>query len=480
MTTSVKNIDKLREICGPEYVKTDSEALSRYSVDGIVPKAVVFPKDTEQVSEIVKYADRQKLAIIPWGSGTKICAGHSPKRYDLVVCASHLNHMKDVDSDNLTITVEAGVKFRDIQARLATEEDRCYLPLENIAAASDTIICSDRSHSGCFLPLDPSFSAQATIGGILASNSTGPRRLLYGTPRDLVLGTRFVAPDGNIIGTGGKTVKNVSGYDISKLMIGSAGSLGILCEMTLRLLPLPERMETLILGFDAFDNAGAFVDRVFESKLLPAAVEVMNHSVFAAVRPQDSPEGKQGYWVGIALESFQEAVERMHHEMLDMAQGAGLQAKEVLSEDAHRIFWLNLGDLQASYKDRYTASIGVKLNYQFSAWKDIIKAADTILDSCNIEHTVMCHAGSGVCLLNLLMDQSDADFSHNAVAAIGELLETVCRANGNLIILEAPADLKAKLPIWGAMRQDLPVIKRIKNQLDPSGIMSPGRFVANL
>ena len=102
------------------------------------------------------------------------------------------------------------------------------------------------------------------------------------------------------------------------------------------------------------------------------------------------------------------------------------------------------------------------------------------MDSCNIEHTVMCHAGSGVCLLNLLMDQSDADFSHNAVAAIGELLETVCRANGNLIILEAPADLKAKLPIWGAIRQDLPVIKRIKNQLDPSGIMSPGRFVANL
>ncbi len=473
------NIDKLRKICGSENVKTDSEALLQYAVDGIVPKAVVFPKDTGQVSEIVKTAERQKLAIIPWGSGTKICAGHLPKRVDLVVCTSHLNHMKDVDSDNLTITVEAGVKLRDIQARLATEEDRCYLPLENIAEASD-IICSDRSHSGCFLPLDPSFSAQATIGGILASNSTGPRRLLYGTPRDLVLGTRFVAPDGQIIGTGGKTVKNVSGYDISKLMIGSAGSLGILCEMTLRLLPLPERMETLILGFDTFDTAGAFVERVFESKLLPAAVEVMNHSVFAAVRPQDSPTGKHGYWVGIALESFQEAVERMHREVLDMAQGAGLKAREVLSEDEHRIFWLNLSDRQALCGDQYTASIGVKLNYQFSAWKDIIKAADTILDFYNIEHAVMCHAGSGVCLLNLLMDQSDADFSHNAVAAIGELLETVCQANGNLIILKAPADLKPKLPIWGAMRQDLPVIRRIKTQLDPSGIMSPGRFVANL
>ncbi len=476
----VINIDKLKEICGPECVKTDSQALLQYAVDGIVPQAVVFPKDTGQVSEIVKYADRQNLAIIPWGSGTKICAGHLPKRHDLVVCTSHLNHMKDVDSDNLTITVEAGVKFRDIQARLATEEDRCYLPLENIAEASDTIICSDRSHSGCFLPLDPSFSAKATIGGILASNSTGPRRLLYGTPRDLVLGTRFVAPDGQIIGTGGKTVKNVSGYDISKLMIGSAGSLGILCEMTLRLLPLPERMETLILAFDTFDNASAFVDQVFKSQLLPAAVEVMNHSTFAAAKPQDSQMGKSDYLVAVALESFQEAVERMHHEMLNVAQSAGFQTKEVLSEDEHRIFWLNLGDQQAVCGDQYTTSIGVKLNYQFSAWKDIIKGADTILDSYNIEHAVMCHAGSGVCHLNLMMDESDADFSRNAVAAIGELLETVCQANGNLVIQEAPAELKPKLPIWGAMRQDLPVIKRIKSQLDPSGIMSPGRFVANL
>ncbi len=480
MTTSVMNIDKLKEICGSEYVKTDSEALLQYAVDGIVPQAVVFPKDTGQVSEIVKYAGRENLAIVPWGSGTKICAGHLPKRHDLVVCTSHLDHMKDVDSDNLTITVEAGVKFRDIQARLATEEDRCYLPLENIAEASDTIICSDRSHSGCFLPLDPSFSAQATIGGILASNSTGPRRLLYGTPRDLVLGTRFVAPDGQIIGTGGKTVKNVSGYDISKLMIGSAGSLGILCEMTLRLLPLPERMETLILAFDTFEKASAFVDRVFESKLLPAAVEVMNQPAFAAVRPQDSQTGMSDYLVAVALESFQEAVARMHHEMRDMAQSAGFQTKEVLTEDEHRIFWLNLGYLQVLCRNPYTAAIGVKLNYQFSAWKDIIKAVDTILDAYHMGHTVLCHAGSGVCLLNLLMDGSDADFSRNAVAAIGELLETACQANGNLVILEAPADLKPKLPIWGAMRQDLSAIKRIKNQLDPSAIMSPGRYVGGL
>ena len=151
---------------------------------------------------------------------------------------ARMNHMLDVDTANLTITVEAGVKFRDVQARLATEEDRCYLPLGDLKTEAGEFVCSDQSHRGCFLPIDPPYSEKATLGGIVAANTTGPRRLLYGLPRDLVLGVRFVTPKGDIIGAGGKTMKNVSGYDVSKLMIGSLGSLGILCEMTLRLLPL--------------------------------------------------------------------------------------------------------------------------------------------------------------------------------------------------------------------------------------------------
>jgi FAD/FMN-containing dehydrogenase len=126
--------------------------------------------------------------------------------------------------------------------------------------------------------MDPPFSEKATLGGIVAANTTGPRRLLYGLPRDLVLGVRFVTPKGDIIGAGGKTVKNVSGYDVSKLMIGSLGSLGILCEMTLRLLPLPEKMETLLFSFDSFSDAGAFAAAILGTKLLPAAVEVVNRA----------------------------------------------------------------------------------------------------------------------------------------------------------------------------------------------------------
>ena len=216
-------LEELAGIAGQDRLKTDPTVTAQYAVDSLVPKAVVYPKDTRMVAALVQCACRGNLAIVPWGSGTKMAMGNPPKRLDLVVCMARMNHMLDVDTANLTITVEAGVKFRDVQARLATEEDRCYLPLEDLKTEAGEFVCSDRSHSGCFLPIDPPYSEKATIGGIVAANTTGPRRLLYGLPRDLVLGVRFVTPKGDIIGAGGKTVKNVSGYDVSKLMIGSWG-----------------------------------------------------------------------------------------------------------------------------------------------------------------------------------------------------------------------------------------------------------------
>lgn len=456
MSNTAEIADKLKEICGQEQVRTDADTASSHAVDGVVPSAVVFPKDTQQVAQVIKYAGRQGLAVVPRGSGTKMAAGYPPSRLDLVVCTSNLKRMTDVDSDNLTITVEAGVKFRDIQARLATEG------------------------GGCFLPLDPPFNADATIGGILAANSIGPKRLLYGTPRDLVLGVRFVAPNGEIIATGGKTVKNVSGYDISKLMIGSAGSLGILGEMTLRLLPLPERMETLILAFDNLETASTFVARVLKSQLLPAAVEVLNRHAFAALKPDGVDTGPEGYTVAIALEAFDEAVERMRQELLDWAQADGIKARDSMAEEDQRIFWFKLGNLQQRLARRFPAMVALKLNYQFSAWKHIISTAGAILSPKNIAHALVCHSGSGICHINLLLDESDAAASERALAAVTALMETARQAKGNLVVRAAPPNLKPNLPMWGKIPQDFAVMQRIKKKLDPAGIMSPGRFVGGL
>jgi len=440
-------LEELAGIAGQDRLKTDPGVTAQYAVDGVVPKAVVFPKDTRMVSAIVQ---------------TKMAMGNPPKRLDLVVCMARMNHMLDVDTANLTITVEAGVKFRDVQARLATEEDRCYLPLEDLKTEAGEFVCSDRSHSGCFLPLDPPFSERATLGGIVAANSTGPRRLLYGLPRDLVLGVRFVTPKGDIIGAGGKTVKNVSGYDVSKLMIGSLGSLGVLCEMTLRLLPLPEKMETLLFSFDSFSDAGAFAGAVLGTKLLPAAVEVANRAAFENMDFRGSMDfSPSSYVVLVALEAFDEAVARMRKELLAMAPHFKAKGHALVQEDKHRLFWLTVGELQGTDP--------------FSAWKTIFEFADQTLSLAHLDHTMLCHTGNGLTLINLLPKPKGVD-DKSLVEAVRTLLAECRNAGGNLIVQRAPVELKKTLPVWGEPGSDLPLMKRIRVEIDPANLMNPGRF----
>ena len=471
-------LDELGGITGQDRLKTDPAFTAEYAVDGVVPKAVVFPKDTRMVAAVVQCAYRGNLAIVPWGSGTKMAMGNPPKRLDLVLCMARMNHMLDVDTANLTITVEAGVKFRDVQARLATEEDRCYLPLEDLKTEAGDFICSDRSHSGCFLPLDPPFSEKATIGGIVATNSSGPRRLLYGLPRDLLLGVRFVTPKGEIIGAGGKTVKNVSGYDISKLMIGSLGSLGILCEMTLRLLPLPEKMESVVFPFDSFSDASAFAGAVLATKLLPAALEVANGAVLETMefKVDITPAP---YIAMVALEAFDEAVMRMRKELQAMARHFKAKGDALIEEDKHRLFWLTLGELQSASIKRSPRAVALQLSYPLSAWKTLFEFADKILAEHDLEHTLLCHSGSGVTVINIMPDGKGAQ-EKALTRVVGALLAECRKAGGNLLVQRAPTDLKTALPVWGEPGSDLPLMKRIRVEIDPGDLMNPGRFAVGL
>ena len=339
-------ITELKGVVGEHAISTAPDELERFQVDRQTPKAVVFPKNTEAVADIVRIARTHNLAVSPYGSGTKTALGNLPERVDLVVCTKKMNHIIDVDAANLTITVEAGVKFRDIQARLGTEEDRCYLPLEDLETEADEVICSERTHSGSFLPIDPPDADRATIGGIIATNSSGSRRLLYRLPRDLILGVRMVSPTGDIVGSGGKTVKNVSGYDVSKLAVGSLGTLGILCEMTFKLLPLPESIQTLLFSFDTFDKAASFADQVLDSSLLPAAVDVTNKETFERLLINEISDFDPGpFQVLIALEGLTPAVARMEAEMTEMAKAKETAASLTLKDHGHQAFWLAVSGL---------------------------------------------------------------------------------------------------------------------------------------
>ena len=482
LATHTDLLKRLGKTMSPDLVTTDRAILDQYAVDHLTPMAVFFPSNIEQVSVVVRLAKQENLAVLPWGSGSKMTTGHPLNRLDLVVCTSRLNHILDVDPENLTITVEAGVKYRDIQARLATEDDRCYLPLIDLETMGDEVICSDRSHKGCFLPLDPPWSHRTTIGGILASNSSGPRRLLYGLPRDIVLGVRFVTPDGEIVGIGGKTVKNVSGYDISKLMIGSRGTLGILCEMTLRLLPLPEKMETILIAFGSLSSAAEFVNATLDTQLLPAAIEVMNDRAYETLALADTPLLDTGdYIVAVALEAFEEPVARMMRELEGMAEGSGARLITRMQDREHRRFWLAVGNLNPSGFNPASVSVALQLNYPISRWHAVMVSSMEVLSSSVVPHTFLTHAGSGSSLITLILMTPLDDTRTNQVLQVTDALSKICRKEGgNLVSLETPDGLKEKLPIWGDPQPDWTIMRRIKERMDPTRMMSPGRFVGGL
>jgi FAD/FMN-containing dehydrogenase len=470
-------INALAECVGRDHLKTEEDVISRYGVDGLLPKAVAFPSNIDQVSGLMKIAYNEGWAVIPWGAGTKIATGNPPQRLDLAICTKRMNHMRDVDVANLTMTVEAGVKFRDIQARLATQEDRCYLPLEDLVTESGEVICSERTHSGCFFPLDPPFSEEVTIGGVMAANSSGPKRLYYNLPRDLILGAKVVAPDGSIVGAGGKTVKNVSGYDISKFMLGTCGSLGIVCEMTLRLLPLPESMATVVFSFQDFESASSFADAVLNTTMLPAALEVMNSEAFKALDVEDLPGMSQAsFVVAAALEHFEPAVERMKVKFSEIAKAHGASGERVIEEDHHAFFWLKIGDIMPVGSKTDAGYVTIKLNYPIAAWKDLVGMALEGFTKKGFSPRLLVHSGSGICLVS-----SDTGSDGREVAGIvKELLGSCRREGGNLVVQYASTLLKKDLPIWGESGSDFVVLKRLKERLDPRGTMCPGRYVGGL
>jgi glycolate oxidase len=264
-------------------------------------------------------------------------------------------------------------------------------------------------------------------------------------------------------------------------MVGSMGSLGILCEMTFKLLPLPEQMETLLISFDSFSEAADLVNRIFETTLIPAAVEVMNSTTFANLGVKDIPEfAPDKYVVVVALEAFQDAVTRMGTEISEMAETFGAKSQANIKDLAHLRFWLAVSDLDPTLNGKFPDLIKTKLNYRISEWKGIVEFVDHTLSQTNIEHAILAHAGSGICLTSLLMEPDSNGSMDKAIEAMGPLLKRSREAGGNMIIQRAPTRVKHRLKIWGDSGSDFVVMKRLKDQLDPSGIMCPGRFVDGL
>jgi len=456
MSNTHNLVSELKEIVGETHVIQDPDKLMAYAIDGMRPKAVVFPGGVDEVSKIVAYANQHHLSIAPMGNRTKMGMGGIPKRLDMILSTRRLSRITDCDIDNLTLSVESGITLNEVQKKLAKEG------------------------KGYFLPLDPPFADEATLGGIVATNSSGPKRLLYGTARDLIIGIKSVFPDGNRVTSGGKTVKNVSGYDMSKLLIGSFGTLGIICEVTFRLLPLPEKEATLLIPFTQLKGAEGFVHEISHSQLIPASIETLNARAVEKIRyPVPMPPGGN-YLVAIGLEGVAESIDRQISEMSERSKKHEAFEPVMLNSEKHYSFWVAIRDFQKDVTETCPDLISLKSTFSLSKWGEVLGSSEKIAKGLAIDCALACHSGNGILSTYLLAGKEVHSKIESFIRLIGELTSEAVKNGGNLVVESCPLPIKEKVDVWGQPRSDYRIVHRLKEEIDPAGVLNPGRFIGGI
>jgi glycolate oxidase FAD binding subunit len=407
------------------------------AVDGVVPRWVAAPGTTEEVGALLGLAHAEKLVVVPRGSGSAMALGHPPTKIDVVVDLGRMDAILEYNPDDLTMTVGAGAPLGRLEARLSTR--------------------------GQFLPIDPPGAATRTIGGVVASNASGPLRARYGTSRDLLLGVRFVQADGVITWGGARVVKSVTGYDVPKLMVGALGTLGILSELTLRLHPLPACERTWIVTFGGAQSAQAFVASLIDSSLQPNRVEWLNG---AAARVWTEMPTAAAILVSVG------SVEAAVLDQQARIEGLARRANGVMSEVAHDR-WPRHG-VGSDSSGAVTLRVGTLPNVLAESVTGLERALTDVAPSATL-------AVTGSAVVGALRAELTGAGLEEATAFVSRARALVEPVAGSVIIDRAPIAVRRAVDPWGPVAPEpLALMRALKKEFDPDGILNPGRFVGGL
>lgn len=434
--------ERARDIVGAAHVVTDPDALAALAVDDVRPAVAARPNSGEETAALLTAAAEANAGVLPRGAGTHQHIGGVPARADLVIETVRLTGITDYEPADYVAAVRAGTRLADLQAAL--------------------------DQHGQWLPVDPPGARTATIGGIIAANRNGPRRLLYGSIRDMLIGIRVALPTGQVIKAGGKVVKNVAGYDLTKMFIGSLGAAGVIVEATFKIAPHPGQGQTILVTVpdrNAAYDVGAAVMRSF---LLPSALAAANPTalrLLADAAGIASPGA--GTW-GILLLAEGMAESRARH-VNEMRALAGTHRVDVLEGAAHAALWAAVAEFPSPHA--HPASVICRAGGPIARWPDLARAVEDTPTRAG-PAALMAHAGIG--LLYAVCGAEDgpavAGSLARAAAAIREPLSAYA------VVEAAPAALKPRLPLWGEPPGGLPLMRRLREQFDPNGIMVPGRL----
>ncbi len=436
-------VKRLEAVVGAEGSSPDTGACA---IDGVLPKVVVTPADADQVAALLRIADEAGAKVVPWGGGTDQGLGNPPERMDVALRTARLNRVIAHEPADMTCVAGAGIRLADLQAALGK--------------------------AGQFLPLDPPDAETATLGGVLSANASGPMRLAYGWPRDVVIGTQVALVSGQQARAGGRVVKNVAGFDLNKLYVGALGTLGVLVEVALKVLPLPERRASVAAAFATLDGAAQAVRSILQTDLAPCALELLSPSA-AARLARATVLLSGGFLVLVRVEGVLEAVQDQGERLKDLfgRSGAGEVAslegaEEAGAWDAIRGFRRGPGVV------RCKASVPIK------CVPALFNAADALRERHEVACDLIAHAGSGIVLCALDLESSDR--VDRVVAAVSDLRGRAAELGGYLVVEAAPAAFKTRLDVWGKWGPDLRLMRALKAQYDPKRTLNPGRFVGGI
>jgi glycolate oxidase FAD binding subunit len=414
-----------------------------YQIDDFPPLIVQQPADPAELADLVRRAAAAGQALYPMGGRTMLGLGLPPERPGWAVDTRRLNKVIDYPARDMTITVQAGLPIAALQRTLAAENQR--------------------------LPVDVPRPEEARLGGALAANVSGPRRYGFGTLRDYVIGITTVNDEGREVKAGGRVVKNVAGYDLCKLHVGALGTLGIITQVTLKLRPLPEAQALVTFGCDTA-ALGPALDLLHQSRTRPVCLDVLNAPAAQAAARSHGVGLPAAPWVVVV--GFEDSVPALHwqvQQLLKEIRTIGTQGLEASAgRTAAEPVWQALVAMTAWPPARLT----FKANLLPSTVADFCRAA------AELPEEVLLHAqaGSGIVRGHV----TAALTLERAQAMLKELGDCAAAAGGNLVLPQCPAPWKRHLPVWGAPRGDLGLMRQVKDKLDPHRLFNPGRFVGGL
>jgi len=439
MTVATRTVEDLRAVVGAEPFITGERA-EAYRLGRNAPLAAIMPGDEKEVSRILAFAWEADLRVVPWGGGCYQSIGNPPGRYDLALDLTRLNRLIAHEPADMTATAQAGIRMVELQRRLANH--------------------------GQFLALDPPMPERATLGGVLATRLGGPLRCRYGTARDLILGVRVAHANGTITQAGAKVVKNATGYDVTKLYLGSYGTLGIILEATFRLHPRPEAERGWWLATPDLEAAQVLASRILSSHLVPNRVELMEEGASRAC-------GFSGVGLVVSISGLRETVEGQRADLERIAGECGSRLAELR----------NAAETWPVLTDFPWRNPGWNSRSLEAMWLGGVPPADCANAVQTIRKAIRQPAAVRIA----------ATVSHGALrgSVYGETLEEIVGGlmaarhalvslGGNLVVMKHPDTVRDRIDTWGTPQVGLGVMKRLKVAFDGKGILNPERFVGGI